>query len=515
MSKLKLSVAVVGILLCVGLAGCMFVSPPLTGDIRGVVTDAGAGAPVVGARVVAYPKGEQPPSYWVETDRLRTAVLTDADGRYHLVVPKGEYVVEAVKDGFAGSRVEGVVVGSSARVNLIQMPRFNSEWSSEPPDISVWIEDPHDADSGAYTGPIDFRVDVAGDNDIQLIYAALGKTPGAGWTTGTRMTFFDTYTSGDETIDPASYGVEGWTTFEVVAYDQNNNRTHVVRRVYVEPQEGIALQPSPLMISLAVTMSKQLAFFDQPLTVPTGKGDLDLQAAPPGANLYIQLRWLASPDDGEIGGTGITGYRVYRMLQGESDYRRIATLAQGDAVYDEGVLQFYQFRDSCPDLKEGRTAYYQVRAYLGEEESAAVEASTTPLGTWDVRLLSPGEGEVDVSTTPTFSWEPTRLVGNDQVYTLWIWDSVQGGQFYLTDFLVNVTECTWDDILLRPGMPPTNTPWERLQPHRVYEWYIDSAVAYDDFSNPTAVSVAINDGVLGEYVGTPATDKFSFTTGEE
>ncbi len=515
MNKMKLAVSFIGALLCVALAGCMFVSGPLTGEIVGVVTDAGAGAPVEGARVYAYPMDGSPPKYSVDTGFFRPVAFTDAQGRYELVVPKGRYVVEASKDGFAGSRVEGVDVTSTVRMDLIQKPAFNKEWSVTPPDVSLWIEDLHDPAAGAYTGPIDFRVDVAGDNDIQLIYAALGKTPGAGWTTGTRLVYSNTYTTGDAQLDPAAFGAEGWTTFEVVVYDQNDNRTHHIRPLYIEPQEGAALRPAPAMTALAVTVSKQLAFYGGAMTIATGRGEVEIQAAPSGANLYVELRWGAAPDDGTVGGAGISGYRIYRRLQGEADYRPLATVAAGDAVFDEGVLQYYLFRDSSPQLRAGLTAHYQVRAYVGEEESAAVDASCTPLGTWDVRLLGPGEGEVGVSTTPTFTWEPTRLVGNDQVYTVWIWDLALGYWAYLSDYLVNETECTWEDVWLAPGIPKEGTPWERLQPHRIYEWYVDSAVAYDDFADPTAVSVAVNDGVYADFIPVPATDKFSFTTGEE
>ncbi len=519
MNKTRLGAAFAGGLLCALLAGCMFITGPPIGTIEGVVTDAGAGAPVEGAWVIAYPAGGSPPQYSVDTDFFRPAALTDAEGRYRLVVPKGEYVVEATKDGYAGSRVAGVVAGSTATVDLIQKPAFNKEWSVTPPDVALWVEDPHAAPRG-YSGPIDFRVDVAGDNDIQYIYAALGKTPGAGWTTGTRLIYMHTYTTGDATIDPAAFGVEGWTTLEVVAYDQNDNRTHRLVPVYIEPQAGRPLDPPADLRALAVTISKQLPFYDyeESLPVTTGAGEVDLRAAPAGANLYVELEWGASPDDAEVGGGGITGYRIYRRLEGEGDYSLVGTLAQGGGVFDEGVLQHYLFRDSSPELGEGVTAEYRVRAYVGDKESAAVEASTTPLGSWDVRLISPGEGAVGVSTTPTFSWEPTRLVGSDRVYTVVLWDLAQGHWVYTSDFLVNVTACAWDDMLIDPGISKEESPWERLQPHRVYEWYVDSAVAYDNYADPTAVSVAANHIYMymrHPYVSLPATDKFSFTTGEE
>jgi hypothetical protein len=175
----------------------------------------------------------------------------------------------------------------------------------------------------------------------------------------------------------------------------------------------------------------------------------------------------------------------------------------------------YRWRDSSAALKVGVEASYQVRAYVGDSESAAIEASATPLGTWDVRLLAPADEAIGVSCTPTFRWQAVNPVGADQVYRLWLNDATQGWWYLMSDFLLNDTEVPYEELLVYPGAPVAGTPWERLQPYRNYEWYLDFAVAYDDFDDPTAVSVAQNDGVTGAYPGLPATDFFSFTTGEE
>ncbi|RLE28488.1 hypothetical protein DRJ54_06465 [Candidatus Acetothermia bacterium] len=250
-----------------------------------------------------------------------------------------------------------------------------------------------------------------------------------------------------------------------------------------------------------MTLSKKVSFYNETITVPSGSGDIEIHAAPEGGNLYVELTWDASPDDASI-----TGYRIYRKLGGEPDYKLVGTVApEGDPAAS------YTFRDVSPELQVGLEATYQVRAYMGNTESAAVEASTTPLGMWDVRLLEPGDGATDVSLEPTFRWEPTRLVGNDRYYVWVLWDLALGAGYLLYGEFLNETEATWDEV----GIP--NSPYERLQPHRVYQWYIGEAVAYDDYDDPTAISIAVNDvsWVTGNsHFPLSATDLFTFTTGD-
>ncbi|HIQ00207.1 TPA: hypothetical protein EYH33_06685 [Candidatus Bipolaricaulota bacterium] len=491
------------------LAGCMFIPAAPTGSIEGFVVDHGSGEPVVGAVVLAYPEGGDVPLYTVGSAYYGPVATTDASGHYKLTVPEGIYTVRAEKDGQAVSIIQGVVVGSTAKLDIIQKPVFNPGWPLEPPEVEVTIEgnpvepgDRIELDAAALADGLDFRVDASGPNDINLIYAALGKTPGAGWLTAPREVFGSTYTSGDATLDPANYGVEGWTTFEVVVYDMNENRVHLIFHVYIPEAAGPPSIGAPTgLTALAVTLGKKVSFYGEPLTVPSGAGELEIHAAPEGGNLYVELTWDASPDDASI-----TGYRIYRKLAGEADFELIGTVAAaGDPTAS------YTFRDSSSRLAVGVEATYQVRAYQGSTESAAVEASTTPLDVWDVRLLEPADGATGVSLTPTFRWQPTKVVGNDQYYVWVLWDLALGAGYYLaTDFL-NETQFDYTDLGI------VADPYEYLQPHRVYQWYIGEAVAYDDFANPTAISIAVNDvsWLTGNpHMPLPATDLFTFTTGD-
>ncbi len=480
------------------LSGCLFVRAPATGVIEGYVTNHLAGEPVVGAVVKAWPMDGAAPRYGVISDYYGPMAVTNADGYFRLVVPEGLYVVEARKEGYATSRVEGVKVASTARLHIVQKPVANPKWSLEPPKVTVTGV----TEGMTVSGPISVKIDAEGPNDINLIYASFGKMGGAAFLTSPRAVYANTYTTGTFTIDPATYGVSGWTTFEVVVYDWNDNRTHVIYRVYVEPAtDPVSVDPPlpptaailtdgvhgvliPARTALAVTLARQVGYYS-----------LDPLAAPPGTNLYVELRWRRSASDTTVG--AITGYRIYRRLAGEADFRLLYTVqATGAATY--------LYRDSTPDLQVGREATYRIVAYRGNVESAPLEASCIPLPPWDVRLLSPEDEAENVPLYPTFTWAPTVVVGTTQFYRVRLWDTPHGGYTIAITPPLNATSVTYT------GIP--NTGFERLQPHRMYQWEIQAALAIDLAAN--AVSVAANNGYTGVFPTQVHPDVRAFTTAD-
>jgi len=497
MNRTKALLVVVLALGAVFLSGCLFVPALPTGTIEGHVVNHLSGEPVVGSRVTAFPSGGDIPEYWVGSDYFGPLGTTNAAGYYRLVVPEGMYTVEFRKYGFATSRVEGVKVGSTARIDVVQRPVASPTWSLEPPKVTITGV----AEGDTVIGPISVKVDAHGPNDIQHIYAAFGKMPGAALLTAPRAVFSDTYTTGTFSIDPATYGVSGDTTFEVVVYDWNDNRTHVIYRVFVtpgvdgpvspplapianilvDPLRGVLIGPET---ALAVTLGKQIAFFG-----------LDPAAAPPGANLYVELRWRRSPHD--LAPVTGDGYRIYRRLAHEADFRLLYT------VNATGALA-YIYRDSTPDLMVGLTAFYRITYFRGTAESAPLEASATPLPTWDVKLVSPADEVTGVAHLPTFTWAPTALVGTTQFYQVRVWDTPHGGFSLTITALLNATSVTYTGI---PG-----TGFERLQPHRMYQWDVRAALGIDLDAN--AVSVATNFGYTAVFPTQVPWEIFSFTTGD-
>jgi len=489
-----LAVLILGAL---ALSGCLFVRAPSTGVIEGYVTDYRAGAPVAGALVRAWPLNGEAPRYTVSSDYYGATAVTNSEGYYRLVVPEGLYVVEVRKEGHGTSRVEGVKVASTARVDIVAYPAGSPTWSLTPPTVTIsGIKD-----GDTISGPVTVKIDARGPNDIFAIYAAFGKTPGASYLTAPRAVYSNTYTTGDFTIDPADYGVAGETTFEVVVYDWNYNRTHVIYRVFVTPgADGTVSPPQaptddiltddvlgvliPARTALAVTLCKQLGFFS-----------LEPEAAPPGGNLYVELRWDKSPDD--TGTRTGDGYRIYRKLATETEYRLLYTV---DATGDSS----YTYRDSSPDLRVGLRADYRITYFCGSAESVPLEASATPLPMWDVRLVSPTNEAFNVSLYPTFTWAPTATVGTTQFYQMVVWDMGHGPAWGVVISTLNETSATFTGL---PG-----TAFERLIPHRMYHWGMRAALGID--LNLNAVSVAVNDGYTAVFPPVQPTEMWVFTTGD-
>lgn len=460
------------------LTGCALFEGEKASQITGYVVNANSGEPVAGSRV------------WVHglTTDFMSVVVTDSQGRFRVRVPPDRYELNLSKKGYAGSHVIGLNAQEPTTVRIVQREVFNPKWSTRPPQIKLTgVED-----GDELQGEISYRVDASGDNDIQYIYVALGKTPGSAFLTSPRLIFIETPTTGDQTLDPRLFGVHGKTTFEVVVYDLNGNRTHLIREITIVPPEGLVTPPKELR-AIAVTLGKQIEFFG-----------LEGQAAPANANVYVQLDWKGSST------LNLTGYRIWRSFDGER-FESLATVHAGRTSY----------MDADPRLSIGRWVYYRVTAFRGGDESEPSNiVKTRPLEPFDVRLLSPKDGATDVSRIPTFRWEPTRKVGRYQLYGLILWDTVLGeASFWITpdppNFVINRTSYRWNE-----DGRMNDTPWETLQPQRLYEWEVAYAIAVDDLLNPTAVSVAINRfGLENEKIPInpieiEATDNFSFTTGE-
>ncbi len=474
----RAALAAVALTLLLSLSGCALLAPAPALQISGFVVNANGGEPISGSRVRAL---------GLTTGYTRTTT-TDRQGRFALPVEPDRYEVTLEKSGYAGSRVIGLDAHEPAQIRIVQREVFNPKWSTRPPEIE--LSGVKDGDE--FQGEIPYRVNVTADNDVQYIYIALGKTPGSSFLTAPRYIFIETPSTGDQEVDPRPFGARGPTTFEVVVYDLNGNRTHLIRQITVVPPEGLVAVPKELR-AIAVTLGKQVKFFG-----------VAGSAVPESANIYVRLDWQASetPD--------LTGYRLYRSLDGES-FEPVVTLHPGQRLY----------RDSDPRLAVGQRVYYRVTALRGGEESEpSTIAQARPLAPFDVRLVGPADNVVGVSRIPTFRWEPTRVVGRYRLYGLILWDTVLGEDaFWITpdppEFVLNRTSYRWN----RDGQM-RGTPWEVLQPNRLYEWEVAYAVAVDDLENPTAVSVAINrfglepDQIPIRAIRLEATDNFSFTTGE-
>jgi hypothetical protein len=454
----------------------MFVQP----GVSGIVTQSNAGSIVEGTTVNAYATG---------STTIAGTTTTNNKGFYTINLPTGAYDLSLSKEGMAGSKVIGVRVteGQATVQHIIQKPAFFTSslgYSTESPDVKlkqVLENGIYDASSGVI--PYQINAEPMVNLKTTRIYAALGSTPGASYLT-TRAFFIEQDTTGQQYLDPLAYAAFNDTTFEVVVYDSNNNRTHLIRPIkilYSFFQNNTDLLKQPILKqALAITSNKSLDYLN------TG---LRPQAAPAGADLYVNLLWVHAP---------ITSYRVYRSFDGVS----YAPFAQ---TINNGI------KDASPELEIGQKVCYAVTNYLGNQESQLSNpVCTTPLPIWDVRLKTPADDSTNASIRPTLTWEHNAPANTQQQYMMALWDMAQGTNATFANraqfTLVNANSWVWNQ-----DGAFTGTPYETLQNGRTYEWQMIGAWAADDLITPSAISVAAD--VFGNYtLENPSTDFFTFTT---
>jgi hypothetical protein len=483
------------VVLCMGtafgglLGGCSFLNNSATSArIEGYVLRGNASEPVAQTQITAK-----------SSKGTLFTTATDHSGRFELNVYPDTYELTLKKNDYAGSQVIGLPVTERSEIKIIQQPAFNPNWSVTPPKIA--LKGVNDGDE--FSGPIAYNATVSGENDPNVIYAALGKTPGSGFLTAPRHAFFSTPTTGDQNLNPALFGARGFTTFEVVTYDKNNNRTHLIKSIRVVSANAM---PAPLHVkAIAVTLGKKIDYLDKSIKiVRPASAPIEIQSAPTNSNIFVQVSWalIAKP--------GLTGYRVYRSFD-KHNFTEAGTVSAAQVA----------FMDVSPRLAPSQTVYYRVVALTGLEEgglSPVVE--TTPLAPFDVKLIEPRDEAIDVSRAPRFAWKPTLKVGAVQAYGVILFDTVQGEySWWLTpdppEFVMDRTDFTWNEDEKFSG-----TPWETLQPNRLYEWQVAYAVALDKREDPRAISIAIDKYTSKSKwpsfpTGTSATDNFSFTTGDK
>lgn len=490
------------------LAGCFFIRssqvayppPSATCVIEGYVTLHAGGEPVVAATVRALPISlntagtvsapvATPTEYRAISRYVPSpggsfsgtlSTVTDEEGYFRLFVPQGVYALEVRKEGYATSRVEGLKIVDAARVNIVQKPIANPGGSLEPPRVTVLGI----TEGMTISGPIPVIVEAESENGIKWIAASVGGPPTilAPYFLEQELPFylgpvFSQTSRAAFTLDPVRFGVVGRTTFEVIVYDGNNNRLHLILGVYVV-REGLAPGPGEVQpprvadsqgtVCASVTFSKALDLYRL-----SGEPALQVCAAPPGTNLVGIAVWRSSLDE-----PNITGYRVYRKIGNETEFRLIGTVgvARPSEPWEEEV---YQYVDTSPELKVGVPVTYRVTAYRGELESDYLEGTTTPLPPWEVELLEPAHGATGVSLTPTFRWRAKPAwPGCEYEYVLLV---IEAGKPLLPP-----ARAWW----IRDATELTVSEEKALAPNTTYEWLFLRAWMADDLERPTASSFA-------------------------
>lgn len=465
--------------------------PPSGGyTLSGYVVQDNAGAPVVGSLV--------------SVDGLQTTTTTDSNGFFSLKLPAGTYNLNFTKAGYAGSRIEGLKLqGDLGPIQVIQKQAANPSLATAPPTLSVTTGPggcgsiQPNVDFASVTqaqGCVPFRIKAipqGNGNLIRYIYAGLGKTPGSGFFTSPRFIWTgDTGgpDTGDQTLSGANVaGINGPTTFEVVAYDLNNNRVHRIYYLdFQQSQAGNTVSSIANFQVLAVTLAQAVGFYTPPkpvrLSLP-GTSGISLEGAPsPDSTLWVQLSWTynGNPPD---------RFEVYRSFDG-NNFTKIAVLRGSARAYN----------DPSPTLAVGRRVYYRVDA-IGNNVAQGPVLATTPLDRFTVHLLSPAKNETNVSVTPTLSWSVSQKVGDLRLFAPFILDYPQQGEYFIWTPGLSNPPVLFNDANLTVNGNTYSVPYNkdgsatltRLEAFHAYSFDLSAAAVSFDPQDPTrieAISIA-------------------------
>jgi len=458
------------------------------------------------------------------------------------------------KDKYALSGVKGLMLAEDAteatykvvmkkalidaNPDLEKLPEATVEFFTDsskatPVDLANVTDDPY------------VVVKANADHKINIIYAAAGKIPGAGFF-GPRL-----YESATDTLEGTLdiNGLSGKTEIHVVVYDYNDNRVDYVFYANIaKTGETKGKKYEPLKWSDygdsnldAYTRRSGIEFYSLPIN-PKKNGSkiskydvVKPQAAPKDSNLWVEVWFidyntaayysLVSTDT-----TAPEAYAIYRSFDGVK-WEKIA-------VTEEGL-----YRDADPRLKPGKKVYYKVSAIYPDGESTAVDLGyVVPLDVFNVKLESPADGATNVSRDPTFVWKPTNdvfsVITDDAtysgmyVYTLWVYDLVQSenhlvplnpdtgkqliiGSTEATEMSLKFSSVPWAIIVGDLG-GAYYYPYTVLEPNKTYEWAVDLAYAQAEFEGGNmAYSIAIDEGYGADYFGVHGDIYNTFTTGQE
>ncbi|KUK92226.1 MAG: Peptidase S8 and S53 subtilisin kexin sedolisin [Thermotogales bacterium 46_20] len=493
-----------------------------------------SGPPAIGVEVSVYDH---------DSGEVVGVFTSDGEGRVVLLLEEvPEYTdLKLRKHGYALSQVAGLMwerLSEKGFEVVIKPAELNPDPGTQSlPEVAVdflSLDDTPLDITGKISQDFKVHVEAASENHMNIIYAALGYVPSAGFF-GPRGYAPDSNTL-DYTVTIDGY--DGITEFHVVVYDYNDNRVHRVFYLDIKaPDVPEVDEYIPWVWSDfgdtnldSYTRAQGLGFYSDDsfiLRSPserlsmvqdvTGMKEVDLNsyeplAAPEDCNLWIDVWWV--PWTAVQVGDAPQGYRIYRSFDG--DNYELAGTALGSGTMN--------FRDKSAKLAPGQRVWYKVTSvYGGIESDAADLGSVIPLDAFNVELLSPAQGEIGTSRNPVFEWAPTKDLGTDDgdatyVYTIWIYDLVQSnnqiapvevidGTAYIYYWETEGPETISVKFLGNQKDPETGLQWYRFSPdwygntlypdpmlhkHRVYNWGIDVAFAEVVTSVSAAMSFAID-----------------------
>lgn len=440
--------------------------------------------------------------------------------------------VEVSKEGYALSKVEGLKVETikNDSKNII-LPELAEGFEEEHPDefplaVEVELYDRY------YWFPLDtsnvreiFRFDIFSHSEYGSIsiLVKLGEVPTE---ESNDWEFSSTWAATGFPIDVSDFS--GETPFYVVVYDNMNNRIEKI--IYLN-----IIQPNINLEGEFFVPINPTEFGYRPIWAYTNSE----------AALNISIDWINYEDAlnkgiiSEDETEKPDGYKVYRSFNGE-DYEYIASTD----------LEGY-YLDSDSNLEINKEVWYAVSSVKGDQESERVKlGSVVPIDAFEIELVFPENGAVDVSLQPTFEWEPSKdlessesdvhfeysmLIMNGQTDEIiipaynWLFDNTHyifetlGSQevevtFKGSEGSPGFNDLVWSVYTLddQEGLIFQNQySTNQLAEGTSYKWALSFARAYSYDFDSVALSTYVNINFYEEFEGIEGLEFNTFTTGNE
>ena len=422
---------------------------------------------VVSGHVLNRPAGlGVPAKLFFLSKGKRYSTNTNESGYFEIEIPVGTYQAEISSIDHAASRVNNISISDEHRkYDFYVLPRFSPLWPVKAPLLT--LEGPEEGKG--YSGKIDFRLITKTWAPIKAIYVSIGHTPGFGFVNGKQLNFYATKDTLWRSINIPPE-VVGETTFEVVAYDQNNNRTQLIVPVFIEGKSipHVKLEPVQGIKIVVITFNRTI-----------GTSADSTQAS----SIIAQLQWGKYHWPEEALGRK-HGFKIWR--ENENGEKQEIGFAAADKT---------AFFDRSSGLQPGKIAKYYVAPYIESELAEQEYVEVKPLRAFNIELVSPKDNSVS-GIRPSFEWRANPEVGEDRIYYPVFWDNITGRivKKLSSRGFVHDTRLDFDNTQLKP-----------LLPGKRYGWEVSIAYAVDSKENPKAYSVAVDrDGLLGSiYVPGP------------
>ncbi|ANE43290.1 hypothetical protein SU48_05370 [Deinococcus puniceus] len=400
-----------------------------TGSTRvlGYVVSSNSGAVVAGSTVTVTDSGGT---------TVGTA-STDDKGTFVLSVAPGTYSLSFAKPGYAASRVVNYpVLGAGQQLNVVQKMAFSSTYKAVAPELGAAAlegetrvalsNDPAKAYTFSASKGVTLGLTVtAGDAGLspEIVYANVGleNTPGAGYFGSRALGENDPKNTVMEAklavTGNALRGIRGPTYLNLVAYDYNSNRVNSYIPVNITDDQPVTTPLGAFLDTraMAYTVAQKLGYNSgvRPTAAPTEESQM----------------WAELKFNYQAGLQGdVLGFRVFGSADNTA-FRLVRTVAAADG-FANGV------RISDPALVAGQKMYYYVQAYTSTQSINSPVVDITPLDSFKLTDLTPGNRSGGVSLTPTLSWTVDKKVGDYRKFYALVNDYPSLGAY-----------CFWGDAL--------------------------------------------------------------------